>query len=177
MRFIDRLRSERGMTLVELLVAATICGVGMMATIGVIDHSREVSVKSEKREAMSHQAQREVERLMELPFANLAHPTTNPPVASPTPGHPSSYITGNNQYAYDRTSPGTTEPLVLSGIGQVGAPSVPWNDAQTRLSGHVYRFVTRVDTNARRITVVVTVDGTNNPRDVLMSSIKTRPIL
>ena len=176
MRFIRRLRDDRGMTLIELMVAATICAVGTMATIGVIDNSRSVAVKSEKREAMAHQAQREVERLMELPFATLAHPAANPPVNSPTPGSPASYVNGN-EFAYDRNNPGTTEQLVTSVNGQVGAPSVPWNDAQTRLSGQVHRFVTRIDPNARRVTVVVTANGMNSPRDVLMSSIKTKPIL
>ena len=175
MRFIRRLRCERGMTMIELMVAATICAVGIIATIGVIDNSRAVSVKSEKRETMAHHAQREVERLMELPFTNLAHPSA--PQASPTPGSPASYVSGN-QFAYDRNNPTTTEQLVVSPAnGQVPASSTPWDDAQSRLGGHVYRFITQVDTNARRVTVVVTVDGENNPSDLIMSSIKTRPIL
>ena len=175
MRFIERLRSERGMTMIELMVSATICAVGIIATIGVIDNSRAVSVKSEKRETMAHHAQREVEGLMELPFINLAHPSA--PAGSPTPGSPASYVSGN-QFAYDRNNPTVTEQLVVSPAnGEVPATSTEWNDAQARLSGHVYRFITQVDTNARRVTVVVTVDGANNPPDLIMSSIKTRPIL
>ena len=46
MRFIRRLRDERGMTMIELMGAATICAVGTIATIGVIDHSRSTAVKS-----------------------------------------------------------------------------------------------------------------------------------
>ncbi len=175
MRFISRLRDQRGMTMIELMVAATICAVGTMATIGVIDSSRVVSVKSEKRDAMSHQAEREIERLMELPFNNLAHPST--PQASPTPGNPASYVNGN-EYAYDRNNPGATEQLVVSAAnGQVSATPDAWNDAQIKLSGSVYRFVTRIDANARRVTVVVTADGENSPPYVLVSSIKTKPIL
>ena len=177
-----RLRDERGMTMIELMVAAMICAVGTIATIGVIDHSRATAVKSEKRDAMAHQAEREMERLMELPWANLAHPTT--PLPSGAAGSPASYISGSN-YAYDRQNPGVTEQLVVSqSNGQVAATSGEWNDAQTRISGRVYRFVTRAETfgadlapNARRITVVVTADGLENPADLLISSIKTDPIL
>lgn len=178
MRFIRRLRDERGMTMIELMVAATICAVGTIATIGVIDHSRRTAVKSEKREAMAHQAEREMERLMELPWANLAHSAQPAAEAS----GPASYVQGAN-FAYDRSNAGATEQLVVSAAnGQVPAVSNEWNDAQTRLSGQVHRFITRVDseglgTNTRRITVVVTANGLDNPADVLMSSIKTTPIL
>jgi hypothetical protein len=41
----------------------------------------------------------------------------------------------------------------------------------------MYRFVTRIDANSRRITVVITADGRNNPPNLLVSSIKTNPIL
>ena len=175
MRFISRLRNDRGMTMIELMVAATICAVGTMATIGVIDNSRTVAVKSEKRDALSAQAQREVERLMELPFNNLAHPST--PASSPTPGSPASYVNGN-EYAYDRNNPGLTEQLVVSAAnGQVSPTATAWNDAQIKLSGNVHRFVSRIDANARRVTVVATATGQNSPPYVLVSSIKTKPIL
>ena len=175
----SRLRDERGMTMIELMVAALICAVGTIATIGVIDHSRSTAVKSEKRDAMAYQAEREMERLMELPWDNLAHPTT--PAASGAAGTPASYVNGSS-YAYDRTNPAATEQMVVSVDGQVPATSEAWTDEQTRITGRVYRYVTRVDSeglgaNTRRITVIVTPDGLENPRDVLVSSIKTKPIL
>ena len=171
MPFTERLRDERGMSMIEVMVAAVICAVGIMATLGVIDGSRDVSVKSEKRETMSHQAQRELEKLMELPFANLAHAVT--PTTSPYAGTPS----GTN-FAYDRSNTALTEQLVVSASqGQVTPNNSAWDDAQTRLTGRVYRFVTRIDENSRRITVVVTADGANAPAPVLLSSIKTTPIL
>lgn len=180
MRFIRRLRDERGMTMIELMVAATICAVGTIATIGVIDHSRSVAIKSEKRAAMAHQGEREMEKLMELPWDNLAHSAN--PQPSAVEGNPASYVNGSN-YAYDRSNPAATEPLVVSlQNGQVPAGSDEWSDEQTRISGRVYRFITRVDsdglgTNTRRITVVVTADGLERPAHVLLSSIKTTPIL
>lgn len=174
MPFTDRLRDERGMTLIELMMAALICAVGIMATIAVLDTSREVSVKSEHREAMAHQAEREIERLMELPWAEFAH--TAAPASSPTPGHPASYVNGNS-YAFDRNTPSATEPFAIETTGLVAAAGSAWTDNQTRLGGNVFRFVTQVNTNARRITVVVTGNGAKAPAHVLVSSIKTRPNL
>jgi prepilin-type N-terminal cleavage/methylation domain-containing protein len=170
MRFISRVRrDERGMTMIELIVAAAICAVGTMATIGVIDNSRAVAVKAEKRDAMAHQAERELERLMELPFDNLAHPTV--------PAGPASFVSGN-ELMYDRSNTALTEQIVVSAAnGQVQSTSSTWNDAQIKLSGNVYRFVSRVSANARRVTVVVSAGGENSPPDVLLSSIKTKPIL
>jgi prepilin-type N-terminal cleavage/methylation domain-containing protein len=172
MRFIDRLRGERGMTLIELMMAALICAVGIMATIAVLDTSREVSVKAEHREAMSHQAEREIERIMELPWAEFAH--TVAPASSPTPGHPASYVNGNS-YAYDRNTPSASETFAIETTGLVPAAGTAWTDGQTRLGGDVFRFVTQVNANVRRITVVVTGNGAKAPAPVLVSSIKTKP--
>jgi prepilin-type N-terminal cleavage/methylation domain-containing protein len=176
MRCTDRLRDERGMTLIELMIAAVVCAVGIMATIAVLDTSREVSVKAEFRETMSHQAQREIERLMELPWSELAHQTA--PSASSTAGDPASHVS-DGRYAYDRKNPTVTEPFVLESTGLVDHVPTAWTDGQTRLGGRVHRFVTRVSANARRITVVVTgaATGAKPPAHVLVSSIKTVPNL
>src|SRR5687768_1774550 len=112
MPFTERLRRESGMTMIELLVSATICAVGIAATIGLMDNSREMSVKSERRDVMAHQGERELERLMELPWLNLQHSST--PTSSATPaGNPSTYITGGS-YRYDRRNTAATETLAVS---------------------------------------------------------------
>lgn len=174
MRFIDRLRDERGMTLLELMAAAVICAVGILATLAVFDTSRELSVEAELRETMSHHAEREVERIMELPWEEFAHTTL--PAASPDPDNPASNVSGSN-FAYDESNPALTEPFAIAVTGQVSAASEVWEDNQNRLSGRVYRFVTQVSTNARRVTVVVTGTGAKAPAPVLISSIKTQPNL
>ena len=176
MRFIDRLRCERGMTMIELMVSAVICAVGIAATIGVMDQSRQTSVRSEQRDAMAHQAERELERLMALPWLNFQHSALPVTSASPS-GNPSTYISGSS-YKYDRKDPTASEPLVFSPAnGQVSATYSTWDDNQTRLAGRVYRYITRIDGNSRRVTVVVIANGVNPPAPLLLSSIKTRPIL
>jgi Tfp pilus assembly protein PilV len=177
MHFIRRLRGEEGMTIIEVMVAAVICAVGIMATVGVMDASRKTSVRSEYRDVMAHQAERELERIMELPWANLAHNPTVP-TTSPWAGTPS----GVN-FQWDRADTSKTEPLLASGNGQVSSTwtawddnAQSWNNNQTRLSGRVYRFITTIGTNSRRVTVVVTGSGENPPPPVLLSSIKTQPL-
>lgn len=161
------------MTLVELMVAAIICAVGVMATISVLDTSREVSLKAELRESMSHQAEREMERIMSLPWAEFAHPSA--PASSPTPTNPAFYVNGNS-YAYDRNTPSASETFAINATtGLVDPASTAWVDGQNRLSGRVHRFVTNVSANARRVTVVVTANGAKAPAHVLVSSIKTNP--
>lgn len=172
MPFTERLRDERGMSLLELMVAAMICAVGIIATIGVLDTSREVSVKAEFREAMAHQAEREMERILELPWDEFAHDTTIP-AASSTPGDPANRVSGTN-YRYDASNSALSEPLLALPTGEVAPTSDAWEDNQTRLGGRVYRFVTQVNTYARRITVVVTGTGAKAPAPVLISSIKTQ---
>ena len=176
MPFIERLRREGGMTIIELLVSATICAVGIAATIGLMDNSRAMSVKSERRDVMAHHGERELERLMALPWLNLQHSSMPAPEASPA-GNPSTYI-ANTSYRYDRRDATASEPLVMSlANGQVQASSTTWNDGQARLRGRVYRYITRMDTNARRVTVIVTSDGVDSPAPLLLSSIKTKPKL
>ena len=174
MRFIDRLRDDRGLTMIELMVAATICAVGIIATIGVLDTSRQVSVEAEFREAMAHHGEREIERIMELPWTEFAH--TSAPAGSPDPNNPASNVSGNT-YKYDASNPSAIETFVIDPAGQVASTSEVWEDDHNRLSGRVYRFVTQVNANARRITVVVTGTGANAPAAVLISSIKTQPNL
>lgn len=171
MPFTDRLRDERGMSLLELMVAAMICAVGIIATIGVLDTSREVSVKAEFRETMAHQAEREIERILELPWSEFAH-SGSVPASSSDPKSPASKVSGTN-YRYDANNTSLTEPLLATATGQVAPTSDVWEDNQSRHSGRVYRFVTQVNTYARRITVVVTGTGAKAPAPVLISSIKT----
>ncbi|MDQ3740567.1 MAG: prepilin-type N-terminal cleavage/methylation domain-containing protein [Actinomycetota bacterium] len=171
MPFTSRVRDESGMTIIELMVAAVICALGIMATIGVMDTSRQTAVKSEWRDVMAHQGERELERLMELPWANLAHGTGAAPTTSPYAGTPS-----GGSFAWDRKDTTKTAPLVTASTGQVAGTASPWNDNQSRLEGQVHRYVTSISTYSRRVTVVVTAEGTDPPPPLLLSSIKTQPI-
>lgn len=171
-----RLRDERGLTLIELMIAALICVIGVMATIGVMDTSRRIATKAELREAMAHHAERESERLLELPWENFGHPSAPITTASPA-GNPTTWISGG-EFQYDRNNTADTEPFAVldAATGQVPHTSLTWDDGQTRFSGRIYRFVTTIDANSRRLTVVATANGADPPAPVLVSSIKTKPL-
>ena len=174
----SRLRSESGFSLIELMVAMVICAVGIMSTIVVLDMSRAAGDESEAREVLTHHADLELERAMALDWDVLGHPTT--PARSNTVGHPSWYVTTDSpaRYKFDRTDSTRSEVLVvITGAtpGAVAANGTQWTDSQTRLSGWVYRYVTRPNDRTRRIVVVATADPPSTAQPVVVTSLVTNP--
>jgi prepilin-type N-terminal cleavage/methylation domain-containing protein len=146
---------ERGMSLIEVMAAAFVLAIGVLATISVILGSRDLTTTSEKLEAATHVAEKELEDMGSLTWAAQAHPST------PTTGPAPYTVTGTNF----QWQSGSSEPLVVTpGVGAVPAAATPWSDG--RLRGTVYRFVSWVDdpcctttVDYKRLTVVVTVTG------------------
>jgi prepilin-type N-terminal cleavage/methylation domain-containing protein len=172
-----RLASERGFTLIEVLMAACLLAVGVVVLIGTFDYSRKLVTTAEANEVAVHKGHGEVERLMALPYPKIALAST--PAQSGNPNHPNYYVQGSS-YRWDQGSTGPqSDPLVVdSANSAVGPQSSTWTDGQSRLSGSIYRFVTTVaGTNgkAKRITVAVTVAGSSLKKPVLVSSIVTDP--
>src|SRR3712207_3125931 len=115
----DALRDERGMTIVELMVAMLICVVGIMATVALVDRSRAVSTKAEAREMAAHHADRELEEIMAMPWDQIAHnPTAPADTGAANPADPGSYVDGTN-YQWDQDgSPLGAEPMKVLPGGQ-----------------------------------------------------------
>src|SRR4051812_31343327 len=115
-------REERGFTLLEVMVAALILVIGVLAVIGVFDSSRRLTTVSEKEEVVAHRAEAELERIQAMPFAAVA--------LSSNPSHvidsadPDFYVTAGvpPTYRWDQGSSGPkTDPLVVDAAsGQVG---------------------------------------------------------
>jgi prepilin-type N-terminal cleavage/methylation domain-containing protein len=177
-------RREDGFTLIELLIAITVTAVGLMALVTSFDHSRELVSVSEKVEVASHQAERELERILAMSYDTVAHPSTPPSSTDST--SPASYVTGAS-YQYDQGSTGPqSETLAVVAGSLVGPGPTAWEDSDTRLSGEIYSFVTWTGSSActtadrsncaKRITVVVTVDGPRPlGRPVLISTVMSDP--
>ncbi len=165
---------EGGFTLIELLVAVFLLVVGLTAAIGVFDAAGRLSIVSERRTAMVHRAQRELERVESLPFAQaamLAAPTT-----SVNPTNPDYYVAQGPPptFQYDRNTT-TTEQLAIDATnGTIGATPTPWSAGG--YSGNVYDFVTwttdpdcvggticPATQDYRRVTVEVTLTGATQP--------------
>jgi Tfp pilus assembly protein PilV len=150
----SRLADERGMSIVEVMVAAFVLAIGVLATMNVVLGSRDLTSTSEKLEAASHVAEKELEQMQSLTYAAQAHPST--PASGPAP-----YTVSNGVFQWPAGQTGAT---VVTPSAPVQAGSTTWSDG--RLSGTVWRFVSWVDDaccpgaqNYKRLTVVVTVNG------------------
>jgi prepilin-type N-terminal cleavage/methylation domain-containing protein len=187
-RIARALAAERGFTLIELMVAALIMVIGLLALVSGLDHSRDLVSRSEKIETATHQAEEAIERALSLRYDRVA--LTSTPVHSSDQRDPRHYVTGSS-YQWDQGPTGPqSEPLVVdSGLGQVSGAPVPWQDSDSRLKGSIHQFVTLtgdrcLDTvsgcpsgsqPAKRVTVAVTVDGSNAPKPVLISTLMIDP--
>jgi prepilin-type N-terminal cleavage/methylation domain-containing protein len=182
-----RLGHEDGFTLFELLIAMVVTAVGLMALVSSFDHSRDLVSNAEKIEVASHQAERQMERVLSLPYAQVAHRSL--PVHSDDTADPRHYVNGSI-YQWDQgpTGPQSGTLVVDATKGSTLIDARSWVDSESRLEGAVHTFVTETgdlcsDTRCpsgsqagRRVTVAVTVEGPRPlRRPVLISTIKIDP--
>jgi prepilin-type N-terminal cleavage/methylation domain-containing protein len=189
------LAREDGFTLIELMVAIMVLAVGLVALVTSFDHSRDLVSVAEKTEVASHRAERELERILSLSYASVAHPST--PASSLNSADPAFYVDGTS-YRYDQdSSPLPPETLAAPATGAsatnppandpLRAPQT-WNDSESRLTGRIQSFITWTGTDdyctdadrsrcAKRVTVAATVDGPRPLRGpVLISTVMTSPV-
>ena len=181
-----RLASEDGFTLFELLIAMAVTTIGLMALVSSFDHSRELVSVAEKTEVASHQAQRAMERVLAMPYAQVAHATA--PVHSTDTANPAYYVTGSS-YQWDQGATGPqSDNLEVDAVNGQISYVADWQDGASRLTGKVYTFVTRTgdlcsatgcptgDQRGKRVTLAVTVGGPRPlGRPVLISSLMIDP--
>lgn len=142
-----RARSADGFGLVEAVVAGGLLLIAIVGGIGVFDSSRRESATGEHQQVAALQAQAEVERLRDIPYAELA---INPAVAeqwvgSGQPGDPVGRIEPGEATTF-RTGPGTddTEEIVFAaadgeGVDAQTTTTVPAGSVAFELD--IYRFV------------------------------------
>jgi prepilin-type N-terminal cleavage/methylation domain-containing protein len=162
---------ERGFTLIELLLAIFLMTVGIAATIGVLGASGRTTLRAQRSEIATQQAQAEIEKLNTLSYGQLA--LTSAPTASTDPNNPTFRVTGSS-FA---VGSGQSEQLVLTaGTGQTamvnpGPQSFSVGTGGAVVTGKIYRFVSWHDErcpsslcdgpqNSKRVTVAVTLDAT-----------------
>lgn len=182
-----RTAREDGFTLLELLVAMTVTAVGLIALVSSFDHSRDLVSLAEKTEVASHQAERQMERVLALPYAQVAHRIA--PTHSTDADSPAFYVSGGN-YQWDQGSTGPqSETLEVDAVnGSTLLDMTPWEDSESRLDGEIHTFVTQTgdlctaatcpagSQTGKRVTVAVTVDGPRPlRRPVLISSVMINP--
>jgi len=186
-------RSEEGLSLIEVMIAALVLTVGILGLVGAFNSSRKLTLLAERRTAMAHRAQLEIERLQTYPYSQLA--MASAPAHSSEKSSPDFYVTAGAEPTYQYgESAGETESLVVSAAGVAAAsPSgrgcskevgaCEWTEGL--VSGKLYDFVTwHTDKNCgakcpakenyKRLTVIATVNvpsGTHEPSPVKVSTL------
>lgn len=103
--------SEAGFTVVEVVVATLILLIGSLALLSVVDASTRNTFRAEQSQVVVNQMQSELERIKQLPFAQVA--LTGTPSSSDDPKDPAWRVSGSQfALAKDGTSP---RPLVVNG--------------------------------------------------------------
>src|SRR5436853_5414044 len=106
------LRDERGITVVEVMVAAVLLAVGVVATITTFDGSRDLVTTSEKNGIAAHRGQLEVEKALSLDYKNIA--LTSTPGHSGSSSSPDYYASSDGTYQWDQSSsPKPADPMVV----------------------------------------------------------------
>jgi Tfp pilus assembly protein PilV len=173
--------------LIEVMFAAFVLTVGVLGMIAAFDSGRKLSLRSERRTAMAHRVQLELERLQSYPYAQLA--MISAPSHASEASSPDYYVSvSGTSYQYGESSL-ETEPLVVaakatgcvsSSETECGLAAIwptghqcsaaigacEWKDGN--VSGRLYDFITwHTDTSCgagcpakedyKRLTVVATV--------------------
>jgi prepilin-type N-terminal cleavage/methylation domain-containing protein len=181
-----RIAREDGFSLIELIVAALILSVGLLALVSGLDHSRDLVSRGEKVKTATHQAEQAIERVLALRYDRLA--LSSMPAGSTDQAHPGYYVSGPN-YQWDQGSTGPRwEALEVDPANGQVVGSYAWEDSDSRLNGQVHQFVTRTGDrctaagcpagvqSAKRITVAVTVEGPDAlPEPVVLSTLMIDP--
>jgi len=199
-----RLASESGFTLIEVLVAAVLLAVGLVALVASLDESRSLGNVSQHESAASHFAERELENWLARPYNEVA--LTRDPTAAPADPKAGTWTTiANNNLPSAPNDERSLSDMVICPTGGTADcplagtldPIATWSDDKFGTRGYVYRYVTWVDdaycsaTNCpgtkdyKRVTIAVTITtptgatpsafGTGPKKPVVVSAVKTDP--
>jgi prepilin-type N-terminal cleavage/methylation domain-containing protein len=189
---------ERGFTLIEVLVAATIVAVGLLGTLRALESSQTLSTSSEARQQALAYAQARVEELASVDWPKLGLDQAPQPVPAATPDDPARFVAATGLLVPADPRRGD---VLADGVAATGEPFVvvPGGFATTaeddKLRATVHQYVTTVDPcmkvgattscpaagapdAMRRITVVVDLhDGGRGkaPAPVWVSTLVSNP--
>jgi type II secretory pathway pseudopilin PulG len=139
------LAGERGMTVVEVVVAALIVVLGSLAVFSLVATSARNTFRAEQSQVVSDRLQQEMERIKQLPYEQVA--LTAVPADTSDISDPRWRLTGTNfAIASNGSQP---EPVVYNGSalyggGHVSAGAIdpgPTTFSSGDVNGRIYRFV------------------------------------
>lgn len=183
-RRLEQLSAEDGFTMIEVLVASVVLVVGLLALLVTFDHARNLTSGSERSAQAIRVAERELERLMAVPYNSLAENST---LSSPSTCTQKSSIASS--YAV-----GTAVAVAGGAVTPVATWSVTRMGTTSSVRGCLYAFVRWAnDPNCseakcpgqqdyKRLTVAASVtmpDGTpingGPSKPVIVSAVKANP--
>jgi prepilin-type N-terminal cleavage/methylation domain-containing protein len=189
-------RAESGFTMVELLAAIVVVAFGLIASMGAFDSSARLTTVGHKQEAAVQVGEREVEAVLALGYSNIGL-SGSLPSASTEPNNPNYYVSGE-QYEWDWTNTSRKERFCAAAsaspytcAANVSPGPTAWSSSS--VSGQIYRYVTWVpdndwasatehcvncngQTDYKRVTIAVTVNGPNAPKKpIVISTVVTSP--
>lgn len=136
---LPRLSDERGLTLVEVMVAAMVLVLGAASTFGILAAATKNTQRAKASQVILDLAQEEMEKMRSLSYEDLA--VSSVPGAVSNPLDPNSRMLGST-FALQKSPAAEYEPLVVDPEGispkssfDVGTPE------GGGVSGTVYRYV------------------------------------
>ncbi len=176
-------RTEDGFALLEVMVAAMVLVIGILGMVLGMAASQKLSLVSDRQSSMENVAQREIERLEGIPYAQLGLSAT--PGTSADSLNPDYYVAAGppTTFEWNRTV-GSTESLDVDTVNGAVPPTTSWTEGG--FSGTLYDFITWTSDpkcspgcpstqDYKRLTVGVTLTGDQNPSPVFLSSVVADP--
>jgi Tfp pilus assembly protein PilV len=165
------LRSDAGITIVEVLVAILIFAIGMVAVLGTLDASTRNTFRAEQTQVATNFAQQQMEQIRNLEYAQVVMTTT--PAHNASTASPFYRVNaGNFSLGWNPASSVASDPaeMAVDNVNGAVAPGgTPYVSGDVR--GRVYRFVVwRNDPNCsssmcpgshdyKRVIVIATLDA------------------
>lgn len=136
---------EDGMTVIEVLVAGMILVLGALGVLGMVDAASHNSFRAEQSQAVANVLQREMEKLRQVPYKELA--LASLPAHVNDPENPDSRISSTTFFYTGRNETGLKQ-LVYNG-GTTGGETIqggtvapgPTSFQVGKVKGRIYRYV------------------------------------
>ncbi|MFL5838871.1 MAG: prepilin-type N-terminal cleavage/methylation domain-containing protein [Thermoleophilaceae bacterium] len=190
-----RLARECGFTIIEVLVAAALLALGLLALVASLDESRSLGNVSQHESAASHFAERELENWLARPYNEIAL-TRNPTTAPADPKASTWTSIANSTLPSSPNDERAVSAEVICTVAGAGCPLVgtvnpisTWSDDRFGTRGYVYRYVTWVNdaycsdancpgtTDYKRITIAVTITTPTGGTPTLIGQGPKKPII
>ena len=133
------------MTVVEVLVAGLILVLGALGVLGIVDAASHNAFRAEQSQAVANVMQREMEKLRQLPYEELALESL--PAHASEPEDPNSRISSTTYFYTGRDETGL-KPLIYNG-GVTGGKAIEGGTVESgptpfqvgKVKGDIYRYV------------------------------------